>query len=125
MNAKTETVVNKADFTKWGVISLIFIAALVLNYHFAAVPLAIRMIAWIIIFSGLIGLAAWTSQGRIAINFLGEARIELRKVTWPTTQETMQTTGIVVAMVVAFGLLMWGFDTLLMLIIGLLTGQRG
>ncbi len=125
MNAQTDTTANKIDLVKWGVIAVSFTVALFLNYHFVHIPLPIRMIGWIVIFAALLGLAAWTTQGRKAVDFLGDARMELRKVTWPTKQETVQTTGIVVAMVVAFGLLMWGFDTLLMLIIGLLTGQRG
>ena|SRR3990167_1463490 len=125
MNAQTGTAANKIDLVKWGVIAVSFTIALFLNYHFVQIPLAIRMIGWIVIFAALLGLAAWTTQGRRAVDFLGDARMELRKVTWPTTQETVQTTGIVIAMVVAFGLLMWGFDTLLMFVIGLLTGQRG
>jgi preprotein translocase subunit SecE len=125
MSAQINTTIDKVNLVKWSVITVSFVVALLLNYHFAHISLAIRMIGWIVIFSVLLGLVAWTTQGQKAVAFLGDARMELRKVTWPTTQETVQTTGIVVAMVVAFGLLMWGFDTLLMFIIGLLTGQRG
>ncbi len=122
MNAKIEIAINKSDLAKWLVSALIFVTALVLNYYFSKIPLPVRMIAWIIVFSGLLGLAAWTRQGRAALEFLGEAKIELRKVVWPTSQETIQTTGLIILMVIIFGLVMWVFDGLLLYLIGLLTG---
>jgi preprotein translocase subunit SecE len=41
------------------------------------------------------------------------SRTEIRKVVWPTRQETVQTTMIVVAFVVLVALLLWGLDSLL------------
>jgi preprotein translocase subunit SecE len=35
-----------------------------------------------------------------AINYLGEVKAELKKVTWPTRQETINSTYIVLAVVV-------------------------
>jgi preprotein translocase subunit SecE len=49
----------------------------------------------------------------------------VRKVVWPSRQETMQTTLIVVVMVFIIGLVLWLFDTILMAILRLLTGQGG
>lgn len=125
MNAKTDSAVNKIDIIKWAAAVVIFTTALVLNFYFSAIAAPIRVIGWIVIFAISLGLAAWTAQGQLAITFLTESRMELRKVVWPTMPETVQTTGMIIVMVLGFGLLMWGFDTLLMLIIGLLTGQRG
>jgi preprotein translocase subunit SecE len=42
-----------------------------------------------------------------------EARIEIRKVVWPTRQETTQTTLIVVVMVILVGLILWAMDSTL------------
>jgi preprotein translocase subunit SecE len=42
-----------------------------------------------------------------------EARNEIRQVVWPNRQETMQTTLIVVAVVLVMALLLWGLDSLL------------
>jgi preprotein translocase subunit SecE len=39
--------------------------------------------------------------------------IELRKVVWPTRQETNQTTLIVVAVVIFMSLVLWALDTVL------------
>ena len=38
-----------------------------------------------------------TAKGKAAITFAGESRMEVRKVVWPTRQETLQTTLIVLA----------------------------
>ena len=51
--------------------------------------------------------------------------VELRKVVWPTRQETIQTTLIVVAMVVVAALILWGLDKVFFWLVAWLTGQRG
>ncbi|WP_438504165.1 preprotein translocase subunit SecE [Acinetobacter towneri] len=51
-----------------------------------------------------------------------EARVEIRKVVWPTRQETMQTTLIVVAVVLVMALLLWGLDSLLGWLVSLIVG---
>jgi preprotein translocase subunit SecE len=51
-----------------------------------------------------------------------EARVEIRKVVWPTRQETTQTTLIVVAVVLVMALVLWGLDSLLGWLISLIVG---
>jgi len=50
-------------------------------------------------------------------DFLKDVRLELKKVSWPTREETIKLTGIVILMSVALaaflGLLDFGFLTLL------------
>jgi len=41
------------------------------------------------------------------------SRTEIRKVIWPTRQETTQTTMIVVAFVFVMALILWAMDSLL------------
>jgi preprotein translocase subunit SecE len=57
--------------------------------------------------------------------FAGDARNEVRKVVWPTRQETLQTTLIVIVMVLILGIILWLFDRMLMSILRFLTGQGG
>ena len=45
---------------------------------------------------------------------------ELKKVTWPTFGEVVKKTGIVIAFVVIFGLFLFGVNTLLGYLVGLL-----
>jgi preprotein translocase subunit SecE len=56
-------------------------------------------------------MALQTSSGRAAWELAKEARVEIRKVVWPTRQETSQTTLIVVVVVIFVGLILWGLDS--------------
>jgi preprotein translocase subunit SecE len=42
-----------------------------------------------------------------------EARSEIRRVVWPSNQETTQTTLVVLVLVLIFALILWGLDSLL------------
>jgi preprotein translocase subunit SecE len=50
------------------------------------------------------------------------ARTEIRKVIWPTRQETTQTTVIVMVAVVVCGLFFWALDSFLGWVASLLLG---
>nr|WP_236887750.1 preprotein translocase subunit SecE [Clostridioides mangenotii] len=43
--------------------------------------------------------------------YLKETRQELKRVTWPTGKELLKNTGIVLAVVVSFTIIIWGLDT--------------
>jgi preprotein translocase SecE subunit len=57
--------------------------------------------------------------------FFRAARDELRKVGWPTRQETIQITIVVILMVLISSLFLWGVDAIMIWVIQLLTGPRG
>lgn len=77
----------------------------------------------IAVLSGAVFLTS--SYGKAFWSFFHLARAELRKVVWPTRQETMHTTLMVVVMVVIVGLLLWMLDSLFLWLVRLLTGQGG
>lgn len=52
-------------------------------------------------------------KGRQTREFLGEARFELRKVVWPTRQEAVRTTWVVILVVVVIALMLAGFDVVI------------
>lgn len=54
-----------------------------------------------------------SSKGKQTIEFLGEVRFELRKVVWPTRDEAVRTTGVVMLMVVIIALMLAGFDVVI------------
>lgn len=125
MSIKTEDN-TKIDIVKWGLVGVLFAAGLYANYHYQAViALPLRMIGWIVLFSAMLGIACWTSKGKVALSFARESRIELRKVVWPTRQETVQTTILVMVLVLVMGLVLWLLDTGLLWLVSWLTGQRG
>jgi len=121
MSVKAEAS-SKIDIFKWILVVVIFTAGLAANYYYSHIPLPIRIIGWIVLFAAMLALAAWTTKGHAAVDFISDARNELRRVIWPTKQETVQTTTIVVIMVVTAGLALWGLDSVLMLFVSWLTG---
>lgn len=113
------------DRLKWGVIAVLLVAGFVANIHFSQVAWAIRTAIGIVWLAILAAIALWTAQGQQAWLFIKAARNELRKVVWPTRQQTTQTTLVVVAMVAVTALVLWGLDTLFFWAVSFVTGQRG
>ena len=77
----------------------------------------IRAVGVIIIV--LVALFMWlrTNLGAAAWKLAKEARVEMRKVVWPTRQETLQTTLMVIVIVALLALILWGVDSVFALII--------
>ena len=67
------------------------------------------MIAGVVI-AGLVALT--TETGRAAVVFAKGANIERQKMVWPGRREAVQVTGLVVVMVIVFGLYLWLLDSL-------------
>lgn len=121
MTEKTETVSSAAEIFKWILVALLVTAAVVGNYYFGDQPLLYRVVGVLVVGLLAIGMFVQTSQGRAFTSLLRESRIEVKKVVWPTRQETLQTTAIVVVIVLIMSAALWGFDTLLgFLVSGLL-----
>jgi preprotein translocase subunit SecE len=83
---------------------------------------------WSITGAGLvaaIGVFALSPMGRRFWQFILDSRVELRKVVWPSRQETLQTTGVVLFFIVIAGAFFWVLDLLLAWITRLLSGQGG
>jgi preprotein translocase subunit SecE len=72
-----------------------------------------------------IGVFALSPLGRRFWQFILDSRVELRKVVWPSRQETLQTTAVVFGFIVIAGLFFWILDLLLAWATRLLTGQGG
>jgi preprotein translocase subunit SecE len=69
-----------------------------------------------------LGLLYATHQGKAFVGLLKDSRIELRRVTWPTKQETVTTTWQVLLVVFVMSLILWGFDTLFGWLVRLVIG---
>jgi preprotein translocase subunit SecE len=82
--------------------------------------------SWVAMFGGiLVGFAvfAFSQYGRRFWRFVLEARVELRKVFWPSRQETMTTTMVVLVFVVIAATFFWLLDLLLASVTKFFTGQ--
>ncbi len=69
-----------------------------------------------------LGLLYATHQGKGFVRLLKDSRIELRRVTWPTKQETVTTSWHVLIVVVVTSIVLWCFDYLLGWAIKLIIG---
>ena len=100
------------DVAKWFVVAALVLAAVVGNAYYDDQPFLYRVLGVVAFAIVAAVVAAQTFKGKAFIALLKEARAEVRRVVWPTKQETAQTTGIVVLVVVLMSLLLWGLDTL-------------
>jgi preprotein translocase subunit SecE len=57
-----------------------------------------------------LALAAFTALGRRVRNFIAESQFEMRKVVWPSKDETLKTTGIIIVVVIILSLLLGLID---------------
>lgn len=116
---------SSGDTARWLAVAGLLLAGIAVTYYYATQPLSIRMIGWVVLTCALALIAVQTAKGRVALNFMKLSRAELAKVVWPTRQEAVQTTLIVIVMVVVVGFILWALDVGLLWAVGFLTGQRG
>jgi preprotein translocase subunit SecE len=108
----------------WLAVALV-VAGVVGFYLLSAQPGWVR---WLVVVAGLAAAAlvfGLSSGGRNFQRFLLDARNELRKVFWPTRQETWMTTLVVFVFASVAGLFFWLVDMFLAWMVKLLTGQGG
>ena len=123
MNSETGT--EKLDIFKLSLALLIILADLVCFYLFDDYSLLFRVIALLIGVGIGIAIALQTAKGKEIWGYFHDAQIEVRKVVWPTRQETIQTTLIVVVMVILVAIILWLLDMFLGWSIGSIMGHGG
>ncbi|MBF7691364.1 MULTISPECIES: preprotein translocase subunit SecE [Acinetobacter] len=69
-----------------------------------------------------LGLLYATHQGKGFVRLLKDARLELRRVTWPTKQETVTTSWQVVLVIIVAAIVLWCFDYALGWLVKLMIG---
>jgi len=116
---------TRLDWAKWMISFILVLAGLTGNHYYSEVSMPLRTLGWVAILTLAGFIASRTTKGKWVVEFFSDSRAELRKVVWPTKEETMQTTLVVAGMVVILALLLWGMDGILVWGIGWLTGQRG
>jgi preprotein translocase subunit SecE len=110
---KTEETSSAIDTFKLMTAVLVLIAGVVAFYYFEDESQLLRVLGMLGVAVVAFLIAATTDKGRRGLAFVKDARIEVRKVVWPTRQEAMQTTVAVLFMVVLVAIMLWLFDMFL------------
>ncbi|KTS78479.1 preprotein translocase subunit SecE [Pseudomonas oryzihabitans] len=122
MSIKAEAKESRFDALKWLVVVVVVVIGVVANHYFAAQSILYRVIGLLVLAAIAAFIALQTVKGQAFFGLLKDARTEIRKVVWPTRQETTQTTLIVVAVVLVMALLLWGLDSLLGWLVSTIVG---
>ncbi len=123
MVAKTEEVVtSKLDSFKLLLAIAVLMFGIVGFYYYEAESQLYRVLGVVFAVMVAIAISSTTRLGQGLIGFGREARMEVRKVVWPTRQETLQTTFMVIVAVIIIGIFLWLIDMLLAWGIQMVTG---
>ncbi len=116
MNAHTETSQSgMLDVLKLLIAAFVLVGGLYGFYYYQGqIQLPLRVL---MVLGGLavgIAIALTSAQGLRLRAFVQGSRIEIRKVVWPTKQETTQTAIAVFVFTLIMALFFWGLDSLLL-----------
>jgi preprotein translocase subunit SecE len=116
MSAQTETSQSGVlDTVKLLIATVALIGGLYAYYYYAAdVAQALRVL---MVLGGTvagIGIAMTSAQGQRLWHFIQGSRVEIRKVVWPTKQETTQTAIAVFVFTLVMMLFFWALDSFLL-----------
>jgi preprotein translocase subunit SecE len=103
----------------------VLVGGLYSYYYFLEIALPLRVL---MVLGGLaagITVAMSSTQGQRLWAFIQGARIEIRKVVWPTKQETTQTAIAVFVFTIIMALFFWGLDSFLLWLTRTLVGSTG
>ena len=114
MSTNTETTGHGAvDKVRLAASIALVVAALFAYYYFTRTSAALRIGGLVLALVAAVGVSYTSSFGRFVREFIAESHFELRKIVWPTGQETRQTTLVIFIVVVIVSLLLFLFDSIL------------
>jgi preprotein translocase subunit SecE len=119
----TDTTAGPLDTVLLVLAALVIVGALFAYYWFEQTPVALRAGGIIVGLGAAAALVYRTQLGQTLWQFIQGSRVEIRKVVWPTRQETQQTTLAVFVFLLVLGIFFWSLDLLLLWITRTLTGQ--
>ena len=122
MSENTVNSSNPLDAVKWVITLALLVGIVAADYIYDDVSVLIRAVAAVVAV-GIAGfIASTTEKGSAFITFAKDSRIEVRKVVWPTRQETTQTTIIVLIATAIIALLIYFIDWIIVELVSFITG---
>ena len=114
---------SSSDMVMWILAALVLGGGLYGFVYFEGQAMTlIRVVGLVAAVGVALAIASRTTKGREGFSYVREVDVERRKVVWPTRQETVQTTLIVVVFVLLVALMLWGLDSLLGWLVSLAIG---
>jgi len=113
MSAKAESKRSAFDVIKLIVAVLFVLAGITGFYVYSEESQLYRILGLVAVVLLAAGIALSTASGKGLLAFMKNARTEVRKMVWPTRIETMQTTLMVVVIVILLAIFLWLVDMLL------------
>ena len=110
------------DWLKWLVVIALVGGGIFANWYFQEQPLLYRVLGLVVLAALAAMMVVQTDKGRAAWTLMKEARSEIRRVIWPKREETVQTTLIVLVLVLVFALILWLLDSGLSWVVSKLIG---
>ena len=112
MNAKVEqsSGLSASDIAKLVLAAALLIGGIASFYYFGDVSKVIRVVGLLVALAAAAAIIAFTGPGRSLRDFLQESNFELRKVVWPSRDETIRATGVIVFVVIVLSLLLGLID---------------
>jgi len=120
MNAQAEQDNSVADIVKLVICPVLIMVGVIAFYHFSDLLLLYRVLGLVAIVSLAVGVCFTTAKGQAVWQFMAESKQEMRRVVWPTRDETIRTTLLVFMMVFIVGLILWLLDMFLLWAVQLL-----
>lgn len=113
---------SSLDGLKWSITIVLLATVIVGNYLYGEQVHVVARIAILLLLAALALLsAAFTEKGKTFVGFAKDSRLEVRKVVWPTRQETVQTTLIILVVSTVAGLILWGLDGIFVRVVSFIT----
>jgi preprotein translocase subunit SecE len=125
METRVEEQPTIVDTAKLVFAIVLVLAGLVGYYAFPTASALLRALGVIVAVAAAAGVAFTSLQGRALWKFIQGARVELNKVVWPTREETIQTTIVVLVVALFGGVFFWLLDLFLLWLTTRITGQGG
>lgn len=122
MTTNAENKAGSLDWLKWLIVVSLLSGGIFGNWYYQDEMLLVRVIGLLAIAAAATLVALQTERGRAIWALLKESRTEVRRVVWPSNQETTQTTMVVLLLVFIFALILWGLDALLGWIVSSIIG---
>ena len=103
---------SSSDIVLWILAALVFGAGLYGFVYFEGQAMTlIRVVGLVAAVGVALAIASRTAKGREGFAYVREVDVERRKVVWPTRQETLQTTLIVLVVTVIVAIILFIMDT--------------